>query len=126
LHRSSTSASRRAVEPADRRLRPDVVHFWRTSVDTPLVVSGLAFGPATLRVKGYGFRWADVEVPAGATEVTVPLEVQTDAHRSRAAAIDAELAGLPPLESIADETARAAEARRREALRDEWLRNWWE
>ena len=116
-----------AVEPADRRLRPDVVHFWHaSSVDTPLVVSGLAFGPATLRVKGYGFRWADVEVPAGATEVTVPLEVQTDAHRSRAAAIEAELAGLPPLESIADETARAAETRRREALRDEWLRNWWE
>lgn len=56
----------------------------------------------------------------------MPLEVQTDAHHARAAAIEAELAGLPPLESIADETARAAEARRREALRDEWLRNWWE
>jgi hypothetical protein len=87
------------------------------------VVSGLAFGPATLRVKGDGVRWADVEVPAGATEVSVPLEVQTDAHRARAAAIDAELAGLPPLETIVDETARAAEARRRDALQDEMERS---
>lgn len=116
-----------AVEPADRRLRPDIVQFWRaSSVETPLVVSGLAFGPASLRVKGDGFRRADVEVPADATEVTAPLEVVTDAQRARAAAIDAELVGLPPLASIADETARAAEARRREALRDEWLRNGWE
>lgn len=115
------------VEPTDRRLRPEGTPIADlTSVETPIVVSGLAVGSAVLRVKLFGFREADVEVPAGATEVTVPLEPVTDAHRARAAAIDAELAGLPPLESIADETARAAEARRREALRDEWLRNWWE
>ena len=50
---------------------PQIEHFgghfggaklFGDSLETPLVVSGLAFGPATLRVKGYGFLWADVEV----------------------------------------------------------------
>lgn len=111
---------RGAVEPTDARLRPDL----GVRIDTDrVVVPGLGAGPARLTVVRDGCLRADVEVPAGATEVTVPLEVQTDAHRARAAAIDAELAGLPPLESIADEAARAAEARRREALQEELERS---
>lgn len=111
---------RGAVEPTDARLRP----VFDVPIDAArVVVPGLGAGPVRLTVVRAGFLRADVEVPAGATEVTVPLEPVTDAHRARAAVIDAELAGLPPLETIVDETARAAEARRRDALQDEMERS---